>query len=51
MKIVVTFHVDDLGVAARNYHGEKWKFWFVTTEPVGINMRFEVVGWIEGDII
>ena len=49
-EMVVMFHADDLSMAARNDQGKEWKLRFFG-EPVGINMRFEVMYWIERDVV
>ena len=49
-EMVVMFHADDLSMAARNDQGKEGKFGFFG-EPVGINMRFEVMYWIERDVV
>ena len=41
--MIVTFHADNLSVAGC----EKRKFWIVAAEPVGVNVRFEVVGRVK----
>ncbi len=47
IEMVVTLHVDDLSVAARNNGGEKREFWLMAAEPVGIDMGFEVVSGVK----
>ena len=49
-KMIVGRHADDLSMAARNDQGKEGKFGFFG-EPVGINMRFEVMYWIERDVV
>ncbi len=51
MKIVVTFHINNLSVAARDHERKEWKFWLVTTEPVGINVGFEMVDRVERNVV
>ena len=50
-EVVVTLHVDDLGVTAGNDGGEKWEFGLVAAEPVGVDMGFEVVSRVEWDVV
>ena len=50
-EVVVLFHVNNLGVATGDNGGKKWEFGFVATEPVGINVRFEVVGRVEWNVV
>ena len=50
-EVVVFFHVNNLGVAARNNGSKKWKFWFISAEPVGVDVGFEVMSRIKWDIV
>ena len=48
--MVVMFHADDLSMAAGNYQGKERKLRFFG-EPVGINVRFEVMYWIKRNVV
>ena len=43
----MTLHVDNLGVTATDDCGEKRELWIVATEPVGVDVRFEMMGRVE----
>ena len=47
----MAIHVDKLRVASGYDGGYKGEFWLMATEPVGVNVRFKVVSWVEGDVI
>ena len=50
-EIIMTVHIDNLSVSAGDNGRKQWKTWFEATEPVSVNMRFEVMGRIERDVI
>ena len=50
-EVIMALHVDDLGVATGDDGGEKRKFWLMAAEPVSVDVGFEVVSRIEGDIV
>ena len=49
-KMIMGGHTDNLSVAARNDEGKERKFRFFG-EPIGINMRFKMMYWVEGDVM
>lgn len=51
MKVVVALHIYNLRMAAGNDEGEERKFRFVATQPVGIDVRFEMMGWIKRNVV
>ena len=50
-EIVVTLHIYNLGVTARNDGSEEGEFGLVAAEPVGVNVRFEVMSWVERFVV
>ncbi len=50
-EMIVLFHVNYLSVPARYNGRKKRELGFRTTEPVGIDVGFEVVGWIKRLIV
>lgn len=51
MKIVVVLHIYNLRMAAGNDEGEERKFRFVATQPVGVDVRFEMMGRIKRNVV
>ena len=49
-EMIMMFHADDLSVAAGNDKSKEGKFGFLG-EPVGINMRFEVMYWVKWNMM
>ena len=49
-EMIMMFHADDLSMTTGNDEGKERKFGFFG-EPIGINMRFEVMYWIERDVV
>ena len=50
-EVIMALHVDDLSVATADDGGEKWEFWLVAAEPVGIDVRFKVMSWVERFVV
>ena len=46
-EMIVALHVNDLGVATTDDGCEEWKLGIVATEPVGVNVRLEMMGRVE----
>ena len=51
MKIVVVLHIYNLRMAAGNDEGEERKFRFVATQPVGVDVRFEMMGRVKRNVV
>lgn len=51
MKIVVALHIYNLRMAAGNDKGEERKFRFVATQPVGVDVRFEMMGRVKRNVV
>ena len=51
MKIVVALHIYNLRMAAGNDEGEERKFRFVATQPVGVDVRFEMMGRVKRNVV
>lgn len=51
MKIVVALHIYNLRMAAGNDEGEERKFRFVATQPVGVDVRFEMMGRVKRNVM
>lgn len=51
MKVVVALHIYNLRVATGNDESKKREFGLVTAEPVGVDVGFEVVGRVEGNVV
>ena len=50
-EMIMTFHVNNLSMTARDDGGKEWKFWLVATEPVGVDVRFKMMSWIEWFVV
>lgn len=51
MKVVVALHIYNLRMAAGNDEGEERKFRFVATQPVGVDVRFEMMGRVKRNVV
>ena len=51
MKVVVVLHIYNLRMAAGNDEGEERKFRFVATQPVGVDVRFEMMGRVKRNVV
>ena len=51
MKVVVALHIYNLRMAAGNDEGEERKCRFVATQPVGVDMRFEMMGRVKRNVV
>lgn len=51
MKVVVALHIYNLRMAAGNDEGEERKFRFVATQPVGVDVRFEMMGRVKRSVV
>lgn len=51
MKIIVALHIYNLRMAAGNDKGEERKFRFVATQPVGVDVRFEMMGRVKRNVM
>ena len=51
MKVVVVLHIYNLRMAAGNDEGEERKFRFVATQPVGVDVRFEMMGRVKWNVV
>ena len=51
MKVVVALHIYNLRMAAGNDEGEERKFRFVATQPVGVDVRFEMMGRVKRNVM
>ena len=51
MKVVVALHIYNLRMTAGNDEGEERKFRFVATQPVGVDVRFEMMGRVKRNVV
>ena len=51
MKIIVALHIYNLRMAAGNDEGEERKFRFVATQPVGVDVRFEMMDRVKRNVM
>lgn len=51
MKIVVALHIYNLRMAAGNDEGEEREFRFVATQPVGVDVGFEMMGRVKRNVV
>ena len=51
MKVVVALHIYNLRMTAGNDEGEERKFRFVATQPVGVDVRFEMMGRVKRNVM
>lgn len=51
MEIIVALHIYNLRMAAGNDKGEERKFRFVATQPVGVDVRFEMMGRVKRNVM
>ena len=51
MKVVVALHIYNLCMAAGNDEGEERKFRFIATQPVGVDVRFEMMGRVKRNVV
>ena len=50
-EVVVCGHADNLSVSTREDKGKKRKVGVVSTEPVGVDVGFEVMDRVERDVV